>query len=169
MYAHEFATLQFTATLHHLTPFISMQPFYNLLYREEEREMLPFCKNTGVGVIPWSPMARGVLARPYQDKSSTRANTDGMVKSVFINKQGKAEGVIDEEITNRVEKVAEDRGVTMATVALAWVLSKGYAPIVGLMSKKRIDEAVEALKFELTDEESKFLEEVYVPKNIVGH
>jgi aryl-alcohol dehydrogenase-like predicted oxidoreductase len=165
MYAHEFAILQFTATLNHWAPFISMQNFYNLIYREE-REMIPFCQKTGVGLVPWSPIARGILARPYEDKSSTRSTTDGMLKNVFQKHEGSASGLVDKEITDRVQKVAKDRETTMATVALAWVLSKGCMPLVGLSSPKRIDEAVKALKFMLTDEETKFLEEPYVSKGL---
>ena len=169
MYAHEFAMLQFTATLNHWTPFISMQNFYNLLYREEEREMIPFCKKMGVGLIPWSPMARGMLTRPYEDKSTTRISTDPLMKALYLSKEGQREGLVDQEITGRVQKVAADRGVSMATVALSWVLSKGCAPIVGLSSEKRLKEAVDALKFKLSEEETKFLEGAYSPKAIQGH
>ncbi|EJD51071.1 Aldo/keto reductase [Auricularia subglabra TFB-10046 SS5] len=167
MWAHEFATLQFTATLHGWTKFVSMQNFYNLLYREEEREMIPFCNKTGVGLIPWSPVARGALTRPY-NSTTTRTGSDSMYKTVFADAKGTREGLIDEEITNRVEKVAKDKGVSMATVAIAWVLSKGQAPIVGLSSVKRIQDAVDALKVKLTEEETKFLEEAYAPKTVKG-
>ncbi|EJD53288.1 Aldo/keto reductase [Auricularia subglabra TFB-10046 SS5] len=160
MWAHEFATLQFTATLHGWTKFVSMQNFYNLLYREEEREMIPFCDKTGVGLIPWSPIARGKLARPWSKSDTTRSSTDAWVQLFGAG--------ADEEITNRVEKVAKDKGVPMTAVAIAWVVSKGQAPIVGLGSEKRIQEAVEALKVKLTPEETKFLEEPYVPKPVVG-
>ncbi|KAK9453418.1 voltage-gated potassium channel subunit beta-2 [Dipodascopsis uninucleata] len=169
MYAHEFATLQFTATLNHWTPFISMQNFYNLLYREEEREMIPFCKKTGVGLIPWSPIARGALARPYDDKSTTRVTSDHLFKISILDYEGTPQGLADKEITDRVEKVAKDRGVSMATVALAWVLSKGCTPIVGLSQVKRIEEAVNSLHFRLTEDEIAFLEEPYIPKSIIGH
>lgn len=169
MWAHEFALLQFTATINHWTPFISMQNFYNLIYREEEREMIPLCNKTGVGLIPWSPIARGVLARPYEDKSSLRSGTDALLKRTFQAAEDKREGEIDKEITGRVEKVAKDKGISMAAVAIAWTLAKGCAPIVGLSSQKRIDEAVAAVKVKLTDEETTFLEEAYSPKNIMGH
>lgn len=158
MWAHEFATLQFTATLYGWTKFISMQNFYNLLHREEEREMIPFCNKTGVGLIPWSPIARGVLARPWdRSADSQRGSSDGSTKLLFG-------GSGDAEITRRVEKVAKDKGVPMASVAIAWVLSKGQAPIVGLSSEKRIREAVDALKVKLTAEEVHSLEEAYAPK-----
>ncbi|EJD45581.1 voltage-gated potassium channel subunit beta-2 [Auricularia subglabra TFB-10046 SS5] len=167
MWAHEFATLQFTATLHGWTKFISMQNFYNLLYREEEREMIPFCNKTGVGLIPWSPVARGVLARPYNN-TTTRTGSDMLYKTIFGNAKGTREGQLDEQITGRVEKVASAKGVPMASVAIAWVLSKGQAPIVGLSSEKRIQEAVDSLKVKLTEDEIKFLEEAYAPKAVQG-
>ncbi|EJD45603.1 Aldo/keto reductase [Auricularia subglabra TFB-10046 SS5] len=157
MWAHEFATLQFTATLHGWTKFISMQNFYNLLYREEEREMIPFCDKTGVGLIPWSPVARGRLTRPWDQNDTPRAAADKWGSALF----GAA---AEEEITKRVEKVAKEKDVPMAAVAIAWVVSKGQAPIVGLSSEKRILEAVDALKVKLTPEEVKFLEEPYVPR-----
>ncbi|EJD45602.1 Aldo/keto reductase [Auricularia subglabra TFB-10046 SS5] len=157
MWAHEFATLQFTATLHGWTKFISMQNFYNLLYREEEREMIPFCNKTGVGLIPWSPIARGILARPWDRSDTTRAASDWSAKQLFG-------GSADEEITKRVEKVARELGVSMASVAIAWVLSKGQAPIVGLSTVRRIQEAVAAVKVKLSEEQTKFLEDAYAAK-----
>ncbi|KZW00869.1 Aldo/keto reductase [Exidia glandulosa HHB12029] len=164
MWAHEFATLQFTATLHGWTKFISMQNFYNLAYREEEREMIPFCNKTGVGLIPWSPLASGRLARPV---NTNTARVEDSKK--YFGERKDRESAIDDEVTNRVEKVAKDKGVPMAAVGIAWVLSKGCAPIVGLSNVKRIEEAVSALKVKLTDEEIKFLEDAYEPKKIQGH
>lgn len=167
MRAHEFATLQYTAILHNWTPFISMQPFYNLLYREKEREMLPFCRKTGVGIIPWSPLSRGVLARPYPadpTAGTTREQSDQVLQALKGREQQ-----IDREIVGRVESVAKKRGVSMAIVGLAWVLSKGCCPIVGLGSEKRIAEAVESLKFVLTEDEKKYLEEAYQSKEVFGH
>jgi aryl-alcohol dehydrogenase-like predicted oxidoreductase len=163
MYTHEFATLQYTAIMNKWTPFISMQNFYNLLYREEEREMNTFCKKMGVGLIPWSPLGRGALARPYQSSDSVRTTTDKMYQGLVAR-----EGASDREIVGRVEKLAKDRGVSMAIVGLAWVLSKGCAPIVGMSKVERIQEAVESLSFKLSDEEVEFLEEAYVPKQIFG-
>lgn len=163
MFVHEFATLQYTAIMNHWTPFISMQNFYNLLYREEEREMNKFCNKMGVGLIPWSPLARGALARPYRSSDSVRTTTDGMYKDLTA-----PESATDKAITDRVEKVAKDRGVSMATVGLAWVLSKGCAPIVGMSKLERIQEAVDSLSFKLTEEETKFLEEPYAAKEIFG-
>ncbi|KFA51895.1 hypothetical protein S40293_04106 [Stachybotrys chartarum IBT 40293] len=162
MYTWEFARLQYTAKLNNWTPFISMQPFYNLLYREEEREMLPFCKETGVGVIPWSPIARGILARPRvkegEQSSSAREQVDARTKVWF------ADANLD--IVDAVEKVAKDRGVSMVLIATAWVLSKGCWPIIGLTSEKRVEEIVKALEVKLTDEELIFLESGYKPRNV---
>lgn len=165
MYTWEFARLQYTAKLHDWTEFISMQPFYNLLYREEEREMLPFCRTTGVGVIPWSPLARGMLAKPVskggkESEKSVRSASDAKTQKWF------ADANLD--IVDAVEKVAKNKGVSMPLVATAWVLHKGCAPIVGLSSEKRVKEAIDALKVKLTDEEIQSLEAGYRPRNIEG-
>ncbi|KAI8260571.1 Versiconal hemiacetal acetate reductase [Colletotrichum sp. SAR11_239] len=164
MYTWEFARLQYIAKSNGWTEFISMQPFYNLLYREEEREMLPFCQATGVGVIPWSPIARGMLAKPLAkdnaDSTSLRAQTDKKTQAWF------ADANLD--IVSRVEEVAKKRGVSMALVSTAWVLQQGCYPIVGLNSEKRIKETVEALKFKLTEEECKYLESEYKARAIQG-
>ncbi|KAK8139821.1 Versiconal hemiacetal acetate reductase [Apiospora sp. TS-2023a] len=167
MYAWEFARLQYTARLRGWTEFVSMQPFYNLLYREEEREMLPFCRATGVGVVPWSPLARGMLAKPQQSSSSAPTG-EGSVRSQSDVKTKKWFADANLDIVDAVEKVARDKGVSMALVATAWVLRQGCWPIVGLSSEKRIKETIEALKVQLTDEECKFLEAGYRPRNIEG-
>lgn len=161
MYTWEFARLQYTAQLRGWTEFVSMQPFHNLLYREEEREMLPFCRETGVGVIPWSPLARGMLARPRAGKngtSSERAQFDKRTEQWFAD--------ANLEIVDAVEKVAKDRNVSMAVVATAWVLRQGCWPILGLNTEKRIEESLQALSFKLTDEEARFLERGYRPRKI---
>ncbi|KAI9890234.1 MAG: hypothetical protein M1814_004396 [Vezdaea aestivalis] len=163
MYAWEFQQLQNVAEKHGWHRFISMQNYYNLLYREEEREMIPYCKDVGVGLIPWSPIARGALARPV-DQGSERAKNDNMYKNMF-----KKKSTVDEHIIGRVEEVAKKRNVPMATVAMAWVIEKGAVPIVGLSSTKRIDEAVDGVSFKLTEEEIKYLEDPYEPKAIFGH
>jgi aryl-alcohol dehydrogenase-like predicted oxidoreductase len=164
MYTWEFARLQYIARSHGWTEFISMQPFYNLLYREEEREMLPFCKASGVGVIPWSPIARGLLAKPLSSKDSgnqsVRSQSDKKTDMWFAD--------ANLEIVNRVEKVAADKGVSMALVSTAWVLQKGCYPILGLNSEKRIKESVEALNIKFTPEELEYLESEYRPRNIQG-
>jgi aryl-alcohol dehydrogenase-like predicted oxidoreductase len=154
MKAIEFAQLQFVAEKNKWTKFISMQNYYNLMYREEEREMIPFCNETGVGLIPWSPIAKGRLARPLDSFSTTdRGATDKNPVPFY-------EG--DDETVRRVEKVAKDKGISMAQVSIAWTLYKGCCPIVGLGKPERIEEAVAALKVKLTEEELKYLEEEYV-------
>lgn len=164
MYTWEFARLQYTAKLNGWHQFISMQPFYNLLYREEEREMIPFCRETGVGVIPWSPIARGMLAKPRAkaagEEKSLRAQSDSRLEAWF------ADANLD--IVDAVEKVSNDRGVSMPLVSTAWVLQKGCWPILGLSSEKRVEESVKALGVKLTDEEMKLLEEGYRPRNVEG-
>ncbi|MCJ1250127.1 hypothetical protein MMC30_007353 [Trapelia coarctata] len=165
MYAWEFQTLQNIAKQHGWAQFISMQNFYNLLYREEEREMIPYCRDVGVGCIPWSPIARGVLSRPWQDRTSLRESHDNYL-NVMVNRDSE----VDKAIVDRVEEIAKAKGVSMAAVATAWCLSKpGVNPIVGLNSKERIDQAVEAIQVKLTEEEVKRLEEPYLPKMITGH
>ena len=161
----EFQRLQHTAEKHGWHKFISMQNFYNLIYREEEREMIPFCKETGVGLIPWSPNARGVLSRPFDSEKTARMESDRILSTIFAPSLTDA----DREVTNRVEEVAKKRGVAMAQVATAWVLSKGCCPIVGMSSIERMDAAVEALSVKLTVEECTYLEEAYLPKPVYGH
>ncbi len=164
MRAVEFAQLQFIAENHNLTKFISMQNFYNLLYREEEREMIPFCNETGVGIIPWSPLARGILARPIQEKaSSLRAKTDFIIQGYLKNSSDSLD-----EIHRRVEKLAKEKGVLMSQIAMAYVISKGMCPIIGFSSERRIDEAIKGLKVVLSTEDIKYLEEPYTPQTVVG-
>ncbi|KAF2704428.1 Aldo/keto reductase [Pleomassaria siparia CBS 279.74] len=161
----EFQTLQNIAEKHGWHKFISMQNYYNLIYREEEREMIPYCQDTGVGLIPWSPVARGALTRPWSDRSSKRAETDKFLDLLVHAREDK----IDQEIIKRVEEIAKKRNVSMACIATAWAIKKGTMPIIGLGSKKRIDEAVENAKYQLSDEDAKYLEEVYAPKERQGY
>ncbi|KLU91350.1 aryl-alcohol dehydrogenase [Magnaporthiopsis poae ATCC 64411] len=167
MYTWEFARLQHVAEMHGWAKFISMQPFYNLLYREEEREMLPFCAATGVGVIPWSPLARGLLARPVRrDDDGT-----GVVKSLREETDVKSRRwneTANPVIIERVEELARKKGVSMAVLATAWVLYKGCAPILGLSTEERIEEAVGALAVRLSEEEVRYLEEEYKPREVQG-
>ena len=143
-----------------------MQNYHNLLYREEEREMLPYCRATGVGCIPWSPVARGILTRPWSERSTPREQSDNFLKSLIRSK----ETAVDKAIVERVEEVAKKKGVGMAQVAMAWSLrQEGVNPIVGLGSVERIDQAVEAVKVGLTDEEARYLEEPYMPKTVQGY
>lgn len=161
MWATQFAKMQFVAEKHGWTKFVSMQNLYNLCYREEEREMNRFCKDTGVGIIPWSPMNGGKLARPLGSANSIRSKTPGPMTTALTP--------ADEEIIRRVEKIAADKGWTMSQVALTWVYGKGAIPIVGFNSVDRVDDTCGLRGKTLTEEEVKYLEEPYVPKNIIGH
>lgn len=127
--------------------------------------MVPYCKATGVGIIPWSPIGRGILARPWNSRNSLRETSDNFLKASLRSRETE----IDEQIVNRVEEVAKRKGVSMANIATAYSLSKGFFPILGMNSKGRIDEACKSLKVKLTDEEIKYLEEAYLPKPITGH
>ena len=130
--------------------------------------MIPYCRDAGVGIIPWSPIARGLLARPWaathDNPDSLRAKTDRVIKMLYSR-----EDEADRKIVDTVEQVAQEKGINMAAVATAWTLSKpGVCPIIGLSSKQRIDQAVEASRVKLTEEEIKRLEEHYVPKKTQG-
>ena len=138
MAAWEFQSLQNIAEANGWHKFISMQSHYNLTYREEEREMIPYCTDTGVGLIHWSSIARGALARPWGDRSTKRESTDQFLNNLVRDQNNE----VDKAIIDRVEEVAGKRGVNMATVATAWVLSKALAiPPFGVSSKERIDAA----------------------------
>ncbi|PKS07898.1 hypothetical protein jhhlp_006506 [Lomentospora prolificans] len=165
MWATEFARLQFTAEKNGWTKFVSMQNHYNLLYREEEREMNRFCDDTGVGIIPWAPLCRGHLARPPAEFGQTHRS--GLEKEAGPGSHGTVEP--DISIIKRVVEIAEKRGWPMSHVALAWIQKKVTSPIVGFSSIARMEEAAAAAGKELTDEEIKYLEELYQPKAIVGH
>lgn len=141
-----------------------MQNYHNLLYREEEREMIPYCKATGVGLIPWSPMARGILARPWSSRTSIRESSDNTLKALIRNK----ETAPDERIVRKVEEIAERKGISMAGVAVGWSVAKGDIPILGLASKERIDEACGNCRVVLSEEEIAELEELYQPKAVSG-
>ncbi|KAK7018253.1 Aldo-ket-red domain-containing protein [Favolaschia claudopus] len=152
------------AITNNLTPFISMQNHYNMLYREEEREMFPTLKHFGVGSIPWSSIARGALSRPLSQQSK-RSETDLFTANNYIRTDG------NKEIVNRVEEIAKKRGVSMARVAVAWVLSKDgvSAPIVGTTSLANLTDIIGAIDVKLTEEEIKSLEEPYTPLPVFGH
>ncbi|RLV94326.1 putative aryl-alcohol dehydrogenase AAD16 [Spathaspora sp. JA1] len=164
MKAVEFAQLQFIAEKNGWHKFISMQNYYNLLYREEEREMIPFCQEGDfgkVGLIPWSPIARGVLTRAVGASSENKRNeSDKSFQRLHLDDLSEA----DKEIISRVEVVSKKRGVSMAVVATAWVISKGTNPIVGLSSVARVDDILKATTLELSEEETKYLEEPYAPR-----
>jgi versiconal hemiacetal acetate reductase len=164
MPAWQFQKMQNVAEKNGWTKFISMQGYYNLIYREEEREMIPYCKDAGIGLCQWSPLGRGILSRPWNDRTSKRDQSDQLLKNMV---RGKGMEDIDQAIVGRVEEISKKRGVSMATVALAWVMSRGCFPITGLGKKERIDEAIAAVSFVLTTEEVEFLEELYVPKAVM--
>ncbi|MGA5125120.1 aldo/keto reductase [Streptomyces pseudogriseolus] len=162
MYAWQFSKAQYTAELRGWTKFVSMQNHYNLLYREEEREMLPLCADQGVGVLPWSPLARGRLTRDW-NVTTERSATDQFGSTLY------QEG--DRAIVDAVARVAESRGVPRAQVALAWLLRQDTvtAPIVGAAKPSHIEDAVAAVDLVLTDKELQQLAEPYTPHPIAGH
>ncbi len=164
MYAWQFAKAQAVADAHGWTRFVSMQNYVNLLYREEEREMLPLCRDQGIGVIPWSPMARGRLTRDW-DAASARAETDDFGASLYKNTAD-----ADRRVVEAVARVAAARGVPRAQVALAWVLQKSEitAPIIGATKVEHLDDAVAALELKLSADEVAALEAPYVPHAVVG-
>ncbi|KEP50313.1 putative aryl alcohol dehydrogenase [Rhizoctonia solani 123E] len=163
-HAYQFHAMQNYAINNRLTPFISMQNHYNLLYREEEREMIPTLKMFGVGMIPWSPLARGALARP-PNESSLRSQSDP-----FASMMDKTQAS-NKEIVSRVQQIAKSRGISMAQVGLAWHLSKDCtsAPIIGMTNLENFEDTIGAIHVNLTEEEIKLLEEPYGPRDIVGH
>jgi len=164
MYAWQFAKALYTADRHGWTRFSAMQNYVNLLYREEEREMLPLCKAEGIGVIPWSPMARGRLTRDW-DESSNRLETDQFGKTLFDKTVDS-----DRKIVEKVGEIAQARGLPRAQIALAWVLSKSTitAPIIGATKPRHLDDAIAALSVKLTPDEITALESLYVPHAPVG-
>jgi aryl-alcohol dehydrogenase-like predicted oxidoreductase len=165
MYAWQFTKALYLADLHGWTRFISMQNHYNLLYREEEREMIRVCQSEGIGVIPWSPLARGRLARPWQTEHTVRYETDQFGTSLYSQTEE-----ADRKVVERLGQVAEQRGVPRAQLALAWLLSKPVitAPIVGATKPHHLRDAVAALSLRLTPEEVVALEEPYAPHPVLG-
>ncbi len=163
MHAWQFAKALFSSDCHGWTRFVSMQNHYNLLYREEEREMLPLCADQGIAVIPWSPLARGRLTRDW-DETTERSQSDAFGQRLYDTASS------DRVVVERVAEVAERRGAPRAQVALAWLLSKATvtAPIVGATRLSHVDDAVAALDLELTAEELARLEEPYVPHPVAG-
>ena len=164
MYAYQLHNMQVIAERCGWTKFTSMQCHYNLLYREDEREMIPVCRQYEMAITPYSPMASGHLCRPTWESASTRGTTD----ATMVNKYDH-DREIDMPVIERVAKVAAEHGVPMAQVALAWHWARGVeAPIVGCSSTARVDDAVAALDLTLTAEEVDFLEEPYLPHQLVG-
>jgi 1-deoxyxylulose-5-phosphate synthase len=166
MFAWQFAAMQHVAEINGWTKFVSMQDHYNLIYREEEREMLPLCVDQGVGVIPWSPLGRGWLTRPRMesvDGPTARSRSDAFARGLYEASDG--------DVVDRVQEVAAQREVPMARVALAWILSRPAvtAPIIGASKAHHVDDAVGALDIHLTEDEIARLEEPYRPHPIRGH
>jgi aryl-alcohol dehydrogenase-like predicted oxidoreductase len=165
MYAWQFAKAQHTAERHGWTQFISMQNHYNLLYREEEREMLPICRDMGIGVIPWSPLARGWLtgSRSGEQPTTTRTTSDDFAHQFY--------GDNDLRVVDALKQLAQQHGLPPAQIALAWLLSKPgiTAPIIGATQPKHINDAIAALDVTLTEQEIAQLEESYVPQGVKGH
>ena len=161
MWAWQFAKLQHVAELHGWTKFVSMQNQYSLMQREDEREMFPLLADQGVGSIPWSPLAKGRLARPWGEQTR-RSETDEVARRILSQN--------DQPIVDEVQRVAEARGVPMAQVALAWVLRNPVvtAPIVGATKPSHLADAAAALEFELTNDEVAALEEHYTPRQPTG-
>ncbi len=165
MYAWQFAKALFTAERHGWARFVSMQPHYNLIYREEEREMLKLCEDQKIGVIPYAPVAKGLLTRqPAKERNETpRAQTDAISKRMYTE--------ADLTIAQRVSEVAAARGLPMAQIAIAWLLSKPVvtAPIIGATKPHHLDDAVAAVSLQLTPDEIRHLEAAYVPHTVLGY
>ncbi len=163
MWAWQFAKAQHTADLGGWTRFVAMQDHYNLIYREEEREMHPLCLDQGIGVIPWSPLARGRLARVPEERTTTRSGSDPIADRMY--------GEADDAVVHAVADVAKARELPLAQVALAWMLHKDAvtAPIVGATKPGHVEDAVAAVGIELTDDEIAALEAAYVPHPVLGH
>jgi len=166
MWAYQFAESLRVSDLQGLEQFQTMQNHYNLLYREEEREMLPLCAREGIGVVPWSPLARGYLARPHEEfEATTRGQTDDYAREHPYFAGG------GREVNERVEELADEYDATMAQIALAWLLDKEWvdAPIVGTTSVQHLEDAVAALDIDLADSDVEYLEAPYQPVPVSGH
>ena len=165
MHAWQFTKALYLAQMHGWTRFVSMQNYYNLLYREEEREMIPLCQSEGIGVISWSPLARGRLGRPWKTESTKRYETDRFGKTLYAQTEE-----LDHPIVDRLGQISEQRGAPRAQVALAWVLSKPAitSPIVGATKPHHLSDAAAALSLRLTPEEIASLEEPYTPHPVLG-
>jgi 1-deoxyxylulose-5-phosphate synthase len=163
MYAWQLAKALFTADAHGWTRFVSMQDHYNLLHREEEREMLPLCADQGLGVIPWSPLARGRLTRDW-DEATARSETDEFGRSLY------GAMASDRTVADTVAAIADERGLPRAQIALAWLLAKDVvtAPIVGATKRQHLDDAVAAVEVTLSADEIERLEAPYEPHGVVG-
>lgn len=167
MFAWQFAKAQYTAERHGWSRFVSMQNHYNLVYREEEREMIPLCVDQGVGLIPWSPMARGFFAGDRKrggGGETTRSKSDPFSNNLYFRDE-------DFAVADRATEVAKERGVTASQIALAWVLGKPHvtSPIIGATKMDQLEQAIAALDIKLSDDDTKRLEEPYKPHPVLGH
>jgi len=167
MFAWQFLKAQYTADLHGWTRFVSMQNHYNLIYREEEREMIPCCLDQGVGLIPWSPLARGFFAGNHRKGDwgdTARARTDTYAQGLYYRDE-------DFAVADRVQEIAKQRGVTGPQMALAWLLNKPHinAPIIGASKLEHLEQSVAALDIKLSPDEIRQLEEPYRPHPVLGH
>jgi 1-deoxyxylulose-5-phosphate synthase len=166
MWAWQFAKALYSSDLLHAARFVSMQNHYNLCYREEEREMIPLCKDQKIGLLPWSPLARGFLSGKYKrgkTPETVRYRTDKYFPERFFRPE-------DFDVVERAEEVAKEKGVSTAQVALAWLFKKGVdAPIIGATKVEHLEEAVQALDIHLSEDDVKRLEEPYKPHRIMGH
>ena len=165
MHAWQFTKALYLSRINGWSRFVTMQNHYNLIYREEEREMIPLCQSEGIGIIPWSPLARGLLARPWQTERTKRYDTDQFTKKIYAPMEDS-----DRKVVDRVGQISERRGIPRAQVALAWMLDKPEitSPIVGATKPHHLSDAVAALSVRLTSEEISSLEELYVPHPVVG-
>lgn len=165
MHAWQFTKALYTADLRGWTRFVSMQDHYNLLYREEEREMIPLCQAEGIGIIPWSPLARGRLARPWKSETTKRSETDRFGNTMYSQTEAAACRIVE-----RLGQLSQKRGLSYATLALAWMLDKPFvtAPIIGATKRGQLEDAIAALSVRLSGEEIAFLEEPYVPHPVLG-
>ncbi|HEY4145820.1 aldo/keto reductase [Pinirhizobacter sp.] len=164
MYAWQFQKALMTSDRHGWARFISMQNHYNLVYREEEREMLPLCRAEGVGILPWSPLARGFLARPRSAAATLRAGTDAFAHELYYTEA-------DYQVVDAVERIADDRGVAQAQVALSWLLHQTgvTSPIIGATKIAHLEQAVDAASLTLSLAECASLEAAYQPHRVLGH
>jgi aryl-alcohol dehydrogenase-like predicted oxidoreductase len=167
MYAWQFAKMLYTADLMGFTRFVTMQNHYNLIYREEEREMVPLCEEEGIGLLPWSPLARGFLAGTHRKQDygdSIRAKTDDYAQKLYYQDA-------DFTVVDRVTEIAKGKGVSNAQVALAWLLHQPAvtAPIVGASKLEQLEDAVKAVDVQLTGDELDALEQPYQPHPVLGH
>jgi len=166
MWAHQFASALAKSDYAGLERFMTMQNHYNLVYREEEREMIPLCRQESIGILPWSPLAKGFLARPHSEIEATkRGKSDDLLHDrPYSDKGGK-------EINERVQQLAEEKGVSMAQIAISWLLHKDGidAPIVGVTKVEHLEEAVEAVDINFTESDLAYIEEPYEPVTVTGH